>query len=520
MDLLQDLEHAKRVCDETRILPWPWPGPLSCDQSLLTLSILLCTLVTGNFVYNQLGRRKRKALEIRLDQALRTVRDLEDKLLSLEANDADSKRNDLKDGKEIRIWLDGAFDMMHFGHMNAFRQARALGTYLIAGINSSETITAAKGAPVNDDEERCATVAGCKWVDEVVPDVPYVMSEAYLNMVIEKYKIDYIVHGDDPCIVDGKDVYEGAKRAGKYLEIPRTEGISTTDIVGRMLLLSKDHHVSSPAPGLKQSSSHPLITEQVRPSRSGSWGTAAQEPVDDVGPKLASDKGSEHMPYFRRSNFLATSRILRLFGAGVKSPKATDRVIYLAGGWDMFHAGHVATLKKARELGDYIIVGVHNDYEVNRRRGLNYPIMSLHERVLSVLGCKWVDDVLIDAPYSVTEDMIASLKINVVVKGTVADSSGGMGSEGNSNGSSPSTPPRRTTDNNDYIDIGPDGVDLEDPFAVPRRLGILQVVQSTQGLTVPDIVGRIHMQRVHFDAKFNKKKRQEEEFWRSKRQES
>jgi hypothetical protein len=48
----------------------------------------------------------------------------------------------------------------------------------------------------------------------------------------------------------------------------------------------------------------------------------------------------------------------------------------------------------------------------------------------------------------------------------------------------------------------------------------LQVVQSTQGLTVPDIVGRIHLQRVHFDAKFNKKKRQEEEFWRSKRQES
>jgi len=355
-------------------------------------------------------------------------------------------------------------------------------------------------------------------VDEVVPGVPYVMSEAYLNMVIEKYKIDYVVHGDDPCIVDGKDVYEAAKRAGKYLEIPRTEGISTTDIVGRMLLLSKDHHVSSPAPGLKQSSSHPLITEQVRPSRSGSWGTAAQESVEDVvGPKLASDKGSEHMPYFRRSNFLATSRILRLFGAGVKSPKATDRVVYLAGGWDMFHAGHVATLKKARELGDYIIVGVHNDYEVNRRRGLNYPIMSLHERVLSVLGCKWVDDVLIDAPYSVTEDMIASLKINVVVKGTVADCGS---SSSSSSPISPSTPPRRFADNNGSIDIGPDGIDLEDPFAVPRRLGILQVVQSSQDLTVPDIVGRIHLQRVHFDAKFAKKKRQEEEFWRNKRAEA
>jgi bifunctional ADP-heptose synthase (sugar kinase/adenylyltransferase) len=27
----------------------------------------------------------------------------------------------------VRIWLDGAFDMMHYGHMNAFRQGRALG---------------------------------------------------------------------------------------------------------------------------------------------------------------------------------------------------------------------------------------------------------------------------------------------------------------------------------------------------------------------------------------------------------
>lgn len=35
-----------------------------------------------------------------------------------------------------------------------------------------------------------------------------------------------------------------------------------------------------------------------------------------------------------------------------------------------------------------MIVGVHNDSEVNQRRGNNLPIMNLHERVLSVLGCK------------------------------------------------------------------------------------------------------------------------------------
>jgi ethanolamine-phosphate cytidylyltransferase len=38
------------------------------------------------------------------------------------------------------------------------------------------------------------------------------------------------------------------------------------------------------------------------------------------------------------------------------------------------------TLEKARALGDYLIVGIHNDANVNRRRGRNYPIMNLNER--------------------------------------------------------------------------------------------------------------------------------------------
>lgn len=51
------------------------------------------------------------------------------------------------------------------------------------------------------------------------------------------------------------------------------------------------------------------------------------------------------------------------------------------------------------------------------------PLMNLHERVLSVLGCKYVNDVLIDAPVEVTPDMIASLRITEVVRGTESDDS-------------------------------------------------------------------------------------------------
>ena len=45
-------------------------------------------------------------------------------------------------------------------------------------------------------------------------------------------------------------------------------------------------------------------------------------------------------------------------------------------------------MEKARKEGDYLIVGLHTDAVVNHYRGYNYPIMNLHERVLSVLACK------------------------------------------------------------------------------------------------------------------------------------
>lgn len=62
-----------------------------------------------------------------------------------------------KPKEQIRIWMDGAFDMMHYGHMNAFRQARSLGTYLVVGVNDDESITACKGAPpvLNNGASTC-----------------------------------------------------------------------------------------------------------------------------------------------------------------------------------------------------------------------------------------------------------------------------------------------------------------------------------------------------------------------------
>ena len=73
------------------------------------------------------------------------------------------------------------------------------------GVNDDESITRCKGPPVMNDAERLAMVRGCKFVDEVVEKVPYVMSDEYVRWVMKTHNIDFVVHGDDPCIVDGRD---------------------------------------------------------------------------------------------------------------------------------------------------------------------------------------------------------------------------------------------------------------------------------------------------------------------------
>jgi ethanolamine-phosphate cytidylyltransferase len=224
---------------------------------------------------------------------------------------------------EIRIFMDGAFDLMHYGHMNAFRLGRSLGTYLIVGVNSDSSITECKGPPLMNDQERLTMVKSCKFVDEVIPDCPYIMDADYVNWVIATYKIDYVVHGDDPCIVDGKDVYAAAKDAGKFRSIPRTHGVSTTDIIGRMLLLAQNPHFNK---------------LEVDKDSTAEYNTS-----------LLSSTLLCH-----RSVFLTTSRIIRLFHdhnySDRDAPTQKRHTVYIDGSWDLFNPGHIAILAAAKKV--------------------------------------------------------------------------------------------------------------------------------------------------------------------------
>lgn len=60
--------------------------------------------------------------------------------------------------KRIRVYMDGCFDLMHYGHANALRQAKALGDELVVGVVSDEEIVANKGPPVLSMEERLVSL--------------------------------------------------------------------------------------------------------------------------------------------------------------------------------------------------------------------------------------------------------------------------------------------------------------------------------------------------------------------------
>jgi ethanolamine-phosphate cytidylyltransferase len=235
--------------------------------------------------------------------------------------------------KDVRIFMDGAFDLMHYGHMNAFRLGRSLGTYLIVGVNTDASITECKGSPLMDDQERLTMVKSCKFVDEVIPDCPYIMDGDYIDWIIETYKIDFVVHGDDPCIVHGKDVYEAAKAAGKFRSIPRTHGISSTDIIGRMLVLAQHLHFKR-----NDGNADDVVKSETCLV------------ADDTVLRLPSSTTL----LCHRSVFLTTSRIIQLFYDHNNSirdaPTQKPHTIYIDGSWDMFHPGHVAILEAAKKV--------------------------------------------------------------------------------------------------------------------------------------------------------------------------
>jgi len=155
------------------------------------------------------------------------------------SNGHSAKKEEKKEEKpeyqrQVRVYADGIYDLFHFGHARSLEQAKKLfpNTFLIVGVCNDEMTHRLKGKTVMTDKERAESLRHCKWVDEVVEDAPWIVNQSFLD----EHQIDYVAHGEDICYDEnGGDIYQFVKDQGKYQTIKRTEGISTSDIILRIV---------------------------------------------------------------------------------------------------------------------------------------------------------------------------------------------------------------------------------------------------------------------------------------------
>lgn len=125
--------------------------------------------------------------------------------------------------------MDGIWDLFHYGHMRALEQAKKKfdDVYLIVGCCNDKLTSERKRQPIFNEEQRYESLRHCKWVDEIIRDAPWEIDKEFLDF----HNIDYVAHDGLPY---PGDVYRKVKELGKFLEIDRTEHISTTHIINKL----------------------------------------------------------------------------------------------------------------------------------------------------------------------------------------------------------------------------------------------------------------------------------------------
>jgi len=108
--------------------------------------------------------------------------------------------------------------------------------------------------------------------------------------------------------------------------------------------------------------------------------------------------------------------ILELKNKIIELKKYDNVIVFTNGCFDILHKGHITYLSEAKELGDYLIVGLNSDRSVTQIKGPERPINNQCFRSEKLLELNSVDDIIIfdeDTP----QNLINELQPNILVKG-------------------------------------------------------------------------------------------------------
>jgi len=120
----------------------------------------------------------------------------------------------------------GTFDILHAGHINLLRRARALGDRLVVGLSSDQFNQSKHKSSLLTYENRRAVLESIRWVDEVFPETGWDQKVDD----IKRYAADIFVMGHD---WEGK--FDFLSEYCQVCYLPRTEDISTTEIKQSLL---------------------------------------------------------------------------------------------------------------------------------------------------------------------------------------------------------------------------------------------------------------------------------------------
>jgi rfaE bifunctional protein nucleotidyltransferase chain/domain len=130
-------------------------------------------------------------------------------------------------GEQITL-ANGAFDLLHVGHVRYLRGAKALGGRLVVAVNSDDSVRALKGEgrPVMPAEERAEIVAALADVDAVV-----IFSELDVRAIIREIRPDVQAKGTDYTVDSVPERAVVAEHGGRVEIVGDAKDHSTTEII-------------------------------------------------------------------------------------------------------------------------------------------------------------------------------------------------------------------------------------------------------------------------------------------------
>lgn len=96
--------------------------------------------------------------------------------------------------------------------------------------------------------------------------------------------------------------------------------------------------------------------------------------------------------------------------------RSGKKVVFTNGCFDLVHAGHIASFRRARSFGDVLIVGVNSDSSIRRLKGPGRPIVSLENR-LKLLEALEMVDYIVPFDEDTPQALIQAIRPDVLVKG-------------------------------------------------------------------------------------------------------